>query len=57
MDAKEKTYAEIMEDPAAREEMENLIEGIAMAQAVICTQVKEKARREAEELVKKEEEK
>ncbi len=53
MEAKEKTYAEIMEDPAAREEMESLIEGIAMAQAAICTQVKEKARHEAEELVKK----
>lgn len=52
MKDKEKTFAERMEDPTAREEWESIIEGVAMAQAAICTQVKEKARQKAEALQK-----
>lgn len=52
MKDKEKTFAERMEDPADREEWESIIEGVAMAQAAICTQVKEKARQKSEALQK-----
>lgn len=40
-------------NPVVKDEDESIIEGIVMAQAAICTQVKEKARQETEELQKK----
>lgn len=52
MEDKEKTSAEMIENPAIKDDDESILEGIVMAQAAICTQVKEKARQEAAMLQK-----
>lgn len=44
---------EKINNPAIKDDDESILEGIVTAQAAICTQVKEKARKEAEELQKK----
>lgn len=49
--------SEKIDNLTINDEDESIIEGIAMAQAAICTQVKEKARKEVEKLQKKAEEK
>ena len=47
-----KRYYPAFKDIVADNDDESILEGIVMAQAAICTQVKEKARQEAESLQK-----
>lgn len=47
-----KRYYPAFKEAVTDDEDESILEGIVMAQAAICTQVKEKARKEAERLQK-----
>ena len=52
-----KRYYPAFKEAVTDDEDESILEGIVMAQAAICTQVKEKARKEAERLQKQAKEK